>query len=267
MIIACPECQTRYVVSPAAIGEEGRRVQCSKCRAVWYEAPPPGEAEVVPERVVLPPGNLQKATKPGQDKAKAGSPGPADDGHGGREDSLGIFGDDVRSNVPAVVGGRRPAVIAGWAMLVVFVLAVAGAAVFFRGPLEDRSAAAAALYQKWDVLVIGKKPKPAAPAESSTILQPHPSSYLTLRQSPQIRFNGDAPSLAVTIEIRNSASFDITLPTLRGVIRDASGLEIFSWVQPVDPAVVPANGVVQFEAAIENIPPESAAAELFFDWR
>lgn len=49
MIIACPACTTRYVVPDNAIGVEGRRVRCAKCRHSWFQegleletaAPPP----------------------------------------------------------------------------------------------------------------------------------------------------------------------------------------------------------------------------------
>ncbi len=37
MILVCPSCSTRYLLSSAAIGAEGREVRCAKCHHEWYQ--------------------------------------------------------------------------------------------------------------------------------------------------------------------------------------------------------------------------------------
>jgi len=37
MYIACPECNTKFVVTPEQIGKDGRKVKCSKCSHIWYK--------------------------------------------------------------------------------------------------------------------------------------------------------------------------------------------------------------------------------------
>lgn len=36
MYIACPQCDTKFVVTPKQIGLNGRKVKCSKCSHVWH---------------------------------------------------------------------------------------------------------------------------------------------------------------------------------------------------------------------------------------
>jgi predicted Zn finger-like uncharacterized protein len=37
MYIACPECDTRFVVTAEQIGKHGRKVKCSKCSHIWHQ--------------------------------------------------------------------------------------------------------------------------------------------------------------------------------------------------------------------------------------
>jgi predicted Zn finger-like uncharacterized protein len=48
MIIACPACNTRYVVPDSAIGVDGRTVRCAKCKHSWYQEGPEIEAPADP---------------------------------------------------------------------------------------------------------------------------------------------------------------------------------------------------------------------------
>jgi predicted Zn finger-like uncharacterized protein len=51
VIIACPACATRYVVPDSAIGLEGRRVRCAKCRHSWFQEGPAVDQQAAPEPV------------------------------------------------------------------------------------------------------------------------------------------------------------------------------------------------------------------------
>nr|WP_306268405.1 zinc-ribbon domain-containing protein [Pararhizobium sp. IMCC3301] len=39
MKIACPRCDTRYALSEEALGDQGRKMKCAKCAAVWLALP------------------------------------------------------------------------------------------------------------------------------------------------------------------------------------------------------------------------------------
>jgi predicted Zn finger-like uncharacterized protein len=50
MIVTCPDCSTRYLVDPRALGAIGRLVRCASCAHTWHQSPP----EDAPRRVDLP---------------------------------------------------------------------------------------------------------------------------------------------------------------------------------------------------------------------
>ncbi len=40
MILTCPKCSNRYLVDPAKLGEDGRKVRCASCSHSWFAMPP-----------------------------------------------------------------------------------------------------------------------------------------------------------------------------------------------------------------------------------
>lgn len=69
MIIACPACNTRYVVPDSAIGIDGRSVRCANCKHSWFQHGP--ELPPRDERPVAAP-----AAAPVQEPATVQAPAP-----------------------------------------------------------------------------------------------------------------------------------------------------------------------------------------------
>ncbi|GMM93586.1 zinc-ribbon domain-containing protein [Qipengyuania sp. MTN3-11] len=68
MIIACPACNTRYVVPDSAIGAEGRTVRCAKCKHSWFQD---GPDMALPERPNVAPAS-PPSTPPVPDRETEG---------------------------------------------------------------------------------------------------------------------------------------------------------------------------------------------------
>ena len=94
MIIACPACNTRYVVPDSAIGAEGRTVRCAKCKHSWFQDGP--ELEMPDTSVAAAP---EAAPRPVRDGPAAPRPAaaavPVPDVSPAPEPSFGTFAKDT----------------------------------------------------------------------------------------------------------------------------------------------------------------------------
>lgn len=156
MILSCPNCATRYTIKDAAVPPEGRTVRCTKCGHSWFasaSAPAPAEAvtfadEAMPQpptASVAPPqemeqGRVATATEP---RGELGAEGPAEPSASG----LAPFGFRPESGPAAEPGkGRRLAVVAGWALLLLSILVLLWSAYRYREQVVGNWPRAASLY-------------------------------------------------------------------------------------------------------------------------
>lgn len=78
MILICPNCTTRFLLSAFVLGEEGRKVKCSNCAEIWFQLPDLDELhqpeqtkpEPIPESVrPVPQGSSLPVPKDERDEA------------------------------------------------------------------------------------------------------------------------------------------------------------------------------------------------------
>jgi predicted Zn finger-like uncharacterized protein len=63
MIITCPNCSTRFLIDPKALGAKGRTVRCRSCEHRWHQAPAEDAAQPAgAERAAAQPATTEAAT-------------------------------------------------------------------------------------------------------------------------------------------------------------------------------------------------------------
>lgn len=81
MILTCPKCTTRFVLSAFVLAPDGRKVKCSNCKETWFQLPDPEELrenfeekpQEIPESVrPVPKGSNVPAVKPKDDEEGSG---------------------------------------------------------------------------------------------------------------------------------------------------------------------------------------------------
>src|SRR5579885_2318320 len=138
MIVVCPNCSTRYLVDPRALGAGGRRVRCAQCSHTWHHKPPP-EALAALEQVA--PVPVSEPPRPERIEPTLERPPLEEE-------------PEHKIQLPAIAAPRRrPWLAVAWIVLLLVVGLAAGAAVWERDAVIRTWPPSARLYALFGLAV------------------------------------------------------------------------------------------------------------------
>jgi predicted Zn finger-like uncharacterized protein len=199
MIVACPQCNTRYLVDPRALGAGGRRVRCAQCSHTWHHKPPL-EALAELETVAEPPAAESvprvERVEPQFDRPPLGE---------GSEP-------EHRIQLPALAQPRRrPWLTMAWLVLLVVVGLAAGGAVWERDTVIRAWPPSARLYALFGLAV------------------PQPSDVLKVTAQARRDEENGVPRLVIEGVVANISPDAQSVPKLKVELTDAGNRVVQSW--------------------------------------
>jgi predicted Zn finger-like uncharacterized protein len=248
MILTCPSCGTRYSIDASKFPPTGRNVRCAKCGHSWHQAgETPEPAETIAALSAQPGGPTQEAAPEGRrtasddDVAAVAAPfAPAS------ASPMRNFAPAAAAEKPRTPLGPRLAVVAGWAGLILVVLAIGFAAVRYRQDIATIWPQSAGVYSSLGLHVN--------------------SSGIDFRQVEYRRESEDGQVvLAVSGQIVNGGSREMSVPqTVRVTLSDASNHELYHWTfKPAAQTLAPGQSV-KFVTRLASPPAAARHLEVRF---
>jgi predicted Zn finger-like uncharacterized protein len=287
MQITCPHCETSYQVDPSAVGETGRSVRCARCRTVWFAANTAALSEIAAshraEMAQFADASAPEPEAPWRepDASPAGTPDPADGGfvHDAppiaTADSAGAddlsAGHDTRSDEPLI---ESPAVApieheAVAAPLPEDIETVAARRAReqarhrrFGWPLPALPSAILALVLL-DLGLVGWRSEIVRVVPQTASLYAAVGLPVNLRGlvladvTTEALTNEGTPVLLIQGRIVSTAKRTVEVPRLRFAIRDAGGIEIYSWTALPTRSLLSPGEAMTFQSRLASPPPET----------
>lgn len=226
MIISCPSCASRFNVDETALTPEGRKVKCSKCEHVWVQTPEGGEPAASDEIDWEAPaeGPPKAVTAP-----RAGRAAPR--GRKAARDS------ESKSSAGLL-----------WSLFFVLLIAVGGAAYWFRADVMQRLPATEQIYA-----MVGLGPE-----------SPFAGLDLTDVKSNQEQTSAGTKVLRITGKVVNTSAVPRDVPELAGVLYDGANRVLHRWTfKAPEPRLLPREDII-FKTQVTNPDPKAARLTIQF---
>ena len=247
MILNCPQCQTRYLVDPLALGPAGRTVRCARCHAEWKQRPP----KDLPRRV-----DVASAEDPGTGGGQADGDGPDRDLASAIPPSMRRPSayDAISARAPGAgppklpALPRQPSTLAPilWMAAAVFFVALVAAALFWRQDVVARWAPAARLYGLVGIDVV-------VPLN------------LEFRDLRYVREGeGGQATLRVTGQVYNGAPGSRLVPPVVVALLDGADRELTRQTSAATPGELAPGEAAAFDLVLPNPPAEAVKVSVTF---
>jgi predicted Zn finger-like uncharacterized protein len=226
MILTCPECSTRYVVDPVAIGASGRTVRCSRCGHSWNEPPPDDLPRSVPPR--LPPMDsfdIRGRGEAGRRRSPRGTNLPA---------------------LPQAAKSRAPALL--WILVVTVFIGAVGATIWQRDLIMERLPATRLVF---DLVGLGPDP-PGAGLQLLDV-----SSKAATRDGKRV--------ISISGFVANISGTARDVPEMVGLLYDGKGKIIHQWRFSAPSPRLLIKERVPFSTELVDPPTDGARVNVTFD--
>jgi predicted Zn finger-like uncharacterized protein len=168
--------------------------------------------------------------------------------------------DDEKIDLGGAGGGRG--LVIGWVSLVVFLVGIIMALVFMQETITGAWPASTRLYEMFGAGSHARSENQEAEGAHDNL-----SEYIriTYQSSAEIAADGSVV-LIIRGTVSNSASFDIDLPRVRGVLRNQQRRDIREWYFDFDETTIRGGRVMPFQSTVPNAPRDTDQLELFLLW-
>lgn len=232
MILNCPSCSTRFLIDPALLEPDGRRVRCGRCGDGWFQAPTAASGDDAPASAGAAASTIPRLQE--FDEARRRSAGAR---------MMALTGPKVARRLPSPIA-------MGWIGLVVVVVALAAGLLLGRDQLIAHLPETEKLYAAAGLL-------PAAEPEKI-------GEGLELRDVRSIKRLVDGQqTLLIEGNIVNASENPKIVPKLRASVTDADGVELTHWTFSANGKNLEPGDSTTFQTSAES-PAEGVNLSLIF---
>jgi predicted Zn finger-like uncharacterized protein len=257
MQIVCPNCQTAYGVTLAALGPDGRNVRCAKCKEVWHARP----EEAVHAHAMTPAASAEGGATQADESHAAESWSETEAPHvespsiapGAATETAEDWSADIRrsdasdDDAEEEPRARRrlwrprfglPQLRLNLSVAVAAMAALIAALIIWRTDVVRLLPQTASLFKLAGITVN---------LRNLTIEDVRVSTETV---------NG-APVTVIEGNVASTSFKPVEIPRLRFVVRDAHGTQVYAWNTVLDQAVVNPGEKVAFKSRLASPPPNA----------